>query len=490
MARTLCVWYPEWPLRRPGGLSDEPAQAIGDDGRVEAVNAAAAREGIRRGMRRGEAEGICPRVASIERDRSAEMIAFESVVAAVEGLIPRVEIVEPGLIFVPVAGAVAYYGGEAALVERVVKEIDRVAGDGFRVGLADGPFAAKHAAEAASGVPPVLIVEDNAAFLAALDISAVGREEVVATLRWLGISTLGELARLPGSAVASRFGPVGADAHRIASGRDRAPNPREVPIDSTVVERFSPPLRDLDQAAFVARAMAGRLISTLASIGAAPFRIVVEAEAADGTVRSRTWRSADPLDDRAIAERVRWQLRAWVDGVGAGIRGGLVALRIEPADLSGTGRQLALGEDSHAAAETHRALTEAQAIVGADGLLQAHPQGGREPGEQVAWHRWGEEPIVRRDPEAPWPGRVPGPSPALVPPDRRPFHVEWDGGMPVRVRLGTRWVEVRSWAGPWRRIGRWWRGENPRDQYQIVTSAGAFLCEVDDGGTWLVGIYD
>ncbi len=334
------------------------------------MNAAAAREGIRRGMRRGEAEGICPRVASIERDRSAEMIAFESVVAAVEGLIPRVEIVEPGLIFVPVAGAVAYYGGEAALVERVVKEIDRVAGDGFRVGLADGPFAAKHAAEAASGVPPVLIVEDNAAFLAALDISAVGREEVVATLRWLGISTLGELARLPGSAVASRFGPVGADAHRIASGRDRAPNPREVPIDSTVVERFSPPLRDLDHAAFVARAMAGRLISTLASIGAAPFRIVVEAEAADGTVRSRTWRSADPLDDRAIAERVRWQLRAWVDGVGAGIRGGLVALRIEPADLSGTGRQLALGEDSHAAAETHRALTGGGRSRSCGGILK------------------------------------------------------------------------------------------------------------------------
>ena len=490
MARTLCVWYPEWPLRRPGASQDDPGQAIGVDGRVEAVNAAAFAAGIRRGMRRGEAEGICPLVVTIERDHSAEMLAFEPVVAAIEDLIPNVEVVEPGLVFVPVAGAVAYYGGEGPLVERVVKEIDRMAGDGFRIGLAEGPFAAKHASAVAVGDPPIFIVEDDEAFLASLDISTAGREELVATFRWLGITTLGELARFPRSTVASRFGTAGLNAHRLASGWDRALNPRDLPVDLTVSERFSPPLEDLEQAAFVARAMAGRLVEALASFGAAPFRVVVEAEAADGTIRSRTWLSADPLDDRAIADRVRWQLRAWIDGVGAGIRGGLVGLRIEPAHLSGAGRQLALGEDARVASETHRAFAETQAIVGRDGLLQAHPQGGREPGERVAWHRWGEQPVTRRDPDAPWPGRIPGPSPTLVPPDPQPFHIEWDEGMPVRVRLGSRWVTVRSWAGPWRKVGRWWRGEEPCDQYQIVTSAGAFLCEIRDGETWLTGIYD
>lgn len=490
MARTLCVWYPEWPLRRPGASPDEPGQAIGTDGRVEAVNAAAIAAGIRRGMRRGEAEGICPLVVTIERDYSAEMIAFEPVVTAIEDLIPNVEVVEPGLVFVPVSGAVGYYGGESSLAERVAKEIDRTAGGGFLIGIAEGPFAARQAAARANGIPPILTIEDDEAFLASLDISTVGREELVATFRWLGITTLGELARLPGSAVSSRFGTAGLEAHRLASGRDRAVSPRDLPVDLTVSERFSPPLEDLEQAAFVARAMAGRLVEALASLGTAPFRIVVEAEAADGTIRSRTWLSSDPLDDRAIADRVRWQLRAWIDGVGAGIRGGLVALRIEPANLSGAGRQLSLGEDARAASETHRAFAETQAIVGRDGLLQAHPQGGREPGERVIWHRWGEEPVVRRDPNAPWPGRIPGPSPTLVPPAPQPFHIEWDGGMPSRVRLGSRWVTVRSWAGPWRKVGRWWKGEEPGDQYQIVTSAGAFLCEVRGGEAWLTGIYD
>jgi len=453
------------------------------------VNAAAAAAGIRRGMRRGEAEGICPFVLTIERDPAAEMIAFERVVVAVEDLVPKVEIVEPGLIFVPVEGAVGYYGGERPLVERVGKEIGRVA-DGYRIGLAAGPFAARQAAASAAGDPPVRIVADDAAFLASLDISTAGREEFVATLRWLGITTLGELARLPGGAVASRFGSVGRDAHMLASGRDRSPNPRDLPDDCSVVERFAPPLLDLERVAFVARTMAAELIEGFASVGAAPFRVVITAEAADGTTRSRTWRSADPFDARAIVDRVRWQLKAWADGAGTGIRGGLISLRFDPADLSDAGRQLSLGEDAHTGAETRRALAEVQAIVGVDGLLQAHPQGGRDPGDRVTWHRWGEAPIVRRDPDAPWPGRIPGPSPALLPPDRRALHIEWDGGMPVRVRLGTRWVTVRSWAGPWRRVGRWWRGEESWDRYQIVTSAGAFLCETGGGDAWLIGIYD
>jgi protein ImuB len=113
------------------------------------------------------------------------------------------------------------------------------------------------------------------------------------------------------------------------------------------------------------------------------------------------------------------------------------------------------------------------------------------PQEQVSWRRWG-EPIegVERDPGAPWPGATPSPIPALVPPDPTPLQVEWDASTPVRVRLGARWEPVIGWSGPWRLTGRWWRGESAVDRYQLVTSAGAFLCVVTAGGTFLAGIYD
>jgi protein ImuB len=113
------------------------------------------------------------------------------------------------------------------------------------------------------------------------------------------------------------------------------------------------------------------------------------------------------------------------------------------------------------------------------------------PGEQVLWFRFGEEPApAERDPFAPWPGTTPGPAPALVPPEPMPIDIEWEGGMPNRVRLGTRWEQVVNWAGPWRLLGRWWKGEDAADRYQIVTSAGAFLVIVRGGRTFLAGIYD
>lgn len=478
-------------MRRSDAPQDDPCQIVGEDGLVVAVNQAAGSSGVRIGMRRREAEGICPTVVSLDRDPGIEMAAFEAVVITVEDIVPRVEVVEPGLVMVPVAGAMAYYGGEGALVERVVAGLGNLTGSGFRIGLAAGPFASREAAKQATGDPPVFVVEDDAAFLASLDVASVGREELVATFRWLGITTLGELAGLPRGAIVSRFGRDGLEAHRRAAGEDHVVVPRDLPPDLVVEERFSPPLNDMERAVFASSALANRLIGSLAPHGIAPYRVRVEAEAADGTIRSRTWRSADPFDDTTLADRIRWQLRAWVEGAGAGIRGGLVAIRIEPADLSGEGRQLPIDEDVRSAAETIRALSEVQAIVGPDGLLQASPQGGRDPGERVAWRRWGEEPSVpKRDPDAPWPGRLPAPSPSLVPPGPQPFPVEWDGGMPSRVRLGNRWEPVLSWAGPWRKMGRWWEGESPADRYQIVTSAGAFLCEVRENETWLTGIYD
>ena len=362
-----------------------------------------------------------------------------------------------------------------------------VAGSGAHLGLADGPFAARMAA-GSNGLGPA-IVADTRDFLAHLDVSVLGLEEMAATFKWLGITTLGSLSALPRAAVASRFSTAGLEAHRLASGEDRVVSPRAIPEDLAVEERFDPPLEDLEQAAFVARGLAHRLLAGLQPWGGVPHRVEIDAESAAGKVRSRTWRSADPFSEAEVAERVRWQVRAWVES--GGITGGMVCLRLSPADRSDRGRPLRLGDDVASEAEARRALARAQTLVGPDGVLQARPQGGRDPGERVRWHRWGEDPPApERDPQAPWPGRLPEPSPALVPPRPRPVEVEWDGGFPTRVRLGSRWEPVLAWAGPWRRTGRWWEGEGPADRYQIVTSAGAFLCEAREGVCYLTGVYD
>jgi len=494
--RTLCVWFPEWPLMvldgtGPGYVYEEGHAAGGETQRVAAVNAQASKLGVAKGMGRRAAEALCPIAESKPRDFGIETRLFEPMLIALEDLIPRVEVVEPGLVLVAIEGALRYYGGEDVLVAKV----ESIAGPKARIGSADGPFAARWAAiTAAEGSQ---VIDNDIAFLASLDISAVGREEMIDTFRWLGLNTLGALAGLPREAVASRFGDEGLWAHHLASGEDRSINPRTIPPHLAVEAHYDDPLENLDQVAFSARALSARLMNGLRKEGLAPYRVEIEAESGMGKVRTRVWRSTDPFLEPTLTERVWWQLRAWIEQ--EGVAGGLVRLRLDPSDLSGAGRQLALleavgegweGYDS-TRPEAERALARAQALVGPDAVLQAGRQGGRMPAEQVRWFRFGEEPgQLERDLEAPWPGATPGPAPSLVPPQPTPIDIEWDEGMPTRIRLGSRWEPVLNWAGPWRLLGRWWRGEGAGDRYQIVTSAGAFLIVTDGERSFLAAIYD
>jgi protein ImuB len=466
------------------------------DDRVTGATSDVPAAGVSLGMPRREAEALAPFATVLIRDPGEESRRFEPVVEAIEDMIPRVEVVSPGLVLVPIAGAVRFYGGEQELAERLVDELDRLVGHrrggDVLVGVADGPFAARWAAAVTEvGRPKVVI--DTIAFLSGLDLAAlreqIDGEELIDTFRWLGVSTLGELARLPREALLSRFGNPGLSAHRLASGEDRPVDPREIAPDLAVDAVFEEPLETLDAVAFAARALAERMLRGLRASGVAPHRVSILAEAAEGEPRERIWRSADPFTEKALSDRVWWQLRAWVES--GGVPGGISRLRLAPADLSDEGRQLGLLQDESSRIEAERALARAQTLLGPEGVLQGRAQGGRMPQERVVWSRWGEPPVDQeRDPSAPWPGSTPAPSPALVPPKLQPLEVEWDEGMPARVRLGTRWEPVLTWSGPWRLGARWWTGEEDADRYQLVTSVGAFLCVVAGGRAFLAGVYD
>lgn len=488
----LCVWFPEWPLHRPDAPSDRSFLVV-EPPPVSTVAAASPDlTDVEIGMPRRQAEGLCPDAQVLVRDREEEARRFEPVIQLVEEIVPRVEVADPGLLFVPLSGAVRYYGGEEEVVDLLA---GKLAYQGARLGVADGPFAASLAAKAAKAADPVMVVADTSRFLRGLDVATLaggqdaGAESLVATFRWLGVTTLGALAALPREAIASRFGPGGIEMHRLAHGEDRVVEPRVIPPELAVEMTFEDPLENLDQVAFVARAASVRLINGLVAEGVAPHRVIVGIEAFDGTIRERVWRSNDALTESALSDRVWWQMRAWLEQ--AQVPGGVVRLRLDPSELSGDGRQLAFFEDVAARVEAERAVARAQALLGPASILQAEPQGGRMPGERVMWRRWG-EPVgtPERDPKAPWPGAIPAPSPTLVPVEPPLLEVDWDLGIPVRVRLGTRWEPVLGWAGPWRSTDKWWKGEAPHDRYQIVTAAGAFLCTVEAGRTRLAGVYD
>ena len=177
-ARMLCLWCPDWPVvaarRADPTLQGVPVVVL-DRGFVLAASAEARAEGVRRGLRRREAEVRCPGLVIRPVDSAGEARAFEVLSRAVEVLAPRLALDRPGLLFVPTRGPSRYFGGDEAFAARLLAKVTSVlgatgcadgpqralsatgcAGDGegrsgasARIGIADGVFAARLAARRA-----------------------------------------------------------------------------------------------------------------------------------------------------------------------------------------------------------------------------------------------------------------------------------------------------------------------------------------------------
>src|SRR5215813_14251627 len=120
----MLVWCPDWPVIAAGIVDGVPVHgpvAVLAANRVIACSEAARREGVRRGLRKREAQGRCPRLTVVEHDPARDARAFEPVVAAVEELAPGVEVVRPGACALAARGPASYFGGESAAAERLVE---------------------------------------------------------------------------------------------------------------------------------------------------------------------------------------------------------------------------------------------------------------------------------------------------------------------------------------------------------------------------------
>jgi protein ImuB len=512
--RTLVVWCPDWPVTAAGFDGTTTPVAALFANRVVACSAAARVEGVKRGLRRREAQSRCPELVVLERDLARDARAFEPVVAAVEALTPGVEIVRPGMCALLTRGPSRYFGGDEALAARVLQQVAPAAPE-VRAGIADGPFAATLAARRSLLVDPGQSPSFLAPFPVSALLGAVDRPELVDLLRRLGLRTLGDLATLPATDVLARFGTEGALAHRLARGLDERPVAARVPPpDLAVTNEFDPPADRVDTAAFAAKALADRLGHELTQRGLACTRIVIEAETEHGESLSRVWRHEGPLTPAAMAERVRWQLDGWLNG-SAGMgqpTGGLTILRLIPDEVvGGGGRQDGFwGGAAEGDERAGRALARVQGMLGPEAVTTAVVTGARSPREQVRLVPWGEPRHERRagSAEAPvWPGRVPAPAPAVVPPVPLPAEVVDASGTQVAVSgrgllvssphqvsvEGDRWDPIESWAGPWPIDERWWDppAHRRRARFQLVTSTGvAYLAVLEGRRWWIEAIYD
>jgi protein ImuB len=185
---------------------------------VGPVTAAAELAGVQPGMRLGEALAMCPGLILVEQDPEAVEREWEGVLRRLEDSGFAVEPEEPGRVSFETKGVERLYGGLEAALERALAAVG-TAWDP-RAGAARRRFAALAAASVARPGQALVVADGTEErFLAPLPLSLLPLPpQRYAELEGLGVRRLGELAALPGGAVAERLGPEGRWAWALAQG--------------------------------------------------------------------------------------------------------------------------------------------------------------------------------------------------------------------------------------------------------------------------------
>jgi protein ImuB len=456
----VVVWCPDWPVVAAGAPPDS-LTAVVHANRVVACSPAARAEGVHSGLRRREAQSRCPELELLAHDPARDARAFEPVLVAVEQLTPWVEVLRPGECAFPARGAARYHGGEPALVTTLTTAVKATC----QVGIADGTFAASLAARHGEIVP----AGGSRGFLAPRPVSTLDRPDLADLLVRLGLRTLGDLAALPAADLATRFGPEGARAARLAAGLDEHPRgARRPPPDLRVAAGLEPPADRVDVAAFTAKALADELVARLDRLGLACTRLRIEAETDQGETLSRVWRydpvappprsalgpdpvprspsavGQDPGGSPArmaavMAERVRWQLDGWLTGRTGRPPGALTHLALVPDEVvPDRGRQLGFwGGETETAQRAARALARIQGLLGPEAVHTPRLRGGRDPADRVTLTPASDPPPA-------------APPPSTLAPSIRSPPVPGASGLPRRGRASAQVPDV---PGLPRRVG-------------------------------------
>jgi nucleotidyltransferase/DNA polymerase involved in DNA repair len=176
---------------------------------------------VRPGMRIGEALATCPSLSLVEQDPAAAEHEWEGILRRLEDAGFAVEPAELGCLYFETRGVERLYGGLEPALKRALAAVGSAWDP--RAGAAGRRFAALAAASVARP-GQVLVVSDErtGGFLAPLPLSLLPLErDRQEELEELGVRTVGELAGLPGGAVAERLGPDGRRAWSLARGGER-----------------------------------------------------------------------------------------------------------------------------------------------------------------------------------------------------------------------------------------------------------------------------
>jgi protein ImuB len=489
--RFLCLFFPRLVIDRLE--REDPRRgsfplAVAGQNRAHlylaAVNDAARRAGLRRGMRLADARAILPALQVVPADPEADRRLQARLVRWCGRYSPLAAEDGADGIALDITGCAHLFGGEAALLQTVLAGLGalRFRARGAIAGTAAGAWAL-----ARFGQGAVVADEELAGALDPLPVRALRLcEETAAGLERVGLATIGDLRRVPRDALAARYGPSLPLRLDQALGLAAEPlTPHRPPPPYRAARMFAEPIGATEA---VARALAGLLAEVCQRLekehrGARRFALDccrVDGTAARLEVRtSAASRSAAHLA-RLFAEKL--------DSLDAGF--GIEAMALEAFEIE-------------AAAPAQMALAGCGAPEPPEAPLDEllDRLGQRLGFEQVCRFRIRESFLAESSVElapvgctrpsgAAWPRRRLRPVYLIEPPTPIQIAEMIPGKWPVRIRAAGELHRIVRAEGPERLTPEWW-GERPpawktRDYYRIENERGArfwIFRETGRGGT-------
>ncbi len=479
--RVAYVHLPRFPVQRrvldEPALAREPLALVHETRgalRVAFASGAAQREGVRAGMTLTAARALLPALRDGLYEAVAEAQALSGLAEGFLRFSPAFRPSPPDGLWLD-ASAASLFGGEAGLVEKVEAQA-RAAGYRARVVLASELFTARALARFGAATRACIAPGDSARALAALPLQALEEApDVVASLRALGLSMLGELGALQPTQVVSRLGAQGLRAQRLVHGHDEARLlPAVLPEVVEEVRTLEAPAESLEPLLFALKASLDRLSTRLRGRQRAAVRLTLTLVLEPSGPHPVPLALARPTTDpKLLLDLVRHRLES------VRLDAPVVTLIITVDEsCEDRGQQGVLGDAPAGDAALETVLARLATALGPEALGSPVLADDHRP---EAAHAPGPFRPPRREPgmlaEA---RRAPPPaSPALewqlerpvrlLPGEGEPLEVELDalGALRSARVLGKR-RKVLAIAGPERLGGQWWT-EAPlqRDYYRV-----------------------
>ncbi len=510
--RIACAQIPNYSIavycRENSRLKTQPLAVLGIGGEREGIrelSEVAIKSGIREGMTSVQARGVCPSAIILPQNQELLFLSGAEISKTLLSISPSVETENAGsgLFFLDTRGLLRQNDGHEENLLTKLKDVFRQQGYKVGLGLADRRFTA-FAAAVCEKDQVVVKTGGDRRFLAPLPLCVLPlEEEMASSLATLGLTTLGDLAKLPVSSIERRFGEPGVLLHRIARGLDgnlltlpkeEEDNSERIDFTSGGVTRFHE-LRKLLQSKLVKR------LSELSRSGRGCEELRVVLSLDDGKERELIIRPAQSTGDvQSLLSLVELELFSSLQKksteektLSAPVIE--VLLQVTRSAPLCENQGLLVVSRSASASRVGRVLHRLSQKYGREAV--GTPSQGDSPLPEERFHMELASAMSVMNP--PSTGNEGGIPERMLTAVNRIVHPPWrlQGGKGEREPRSFKWGgivhRVSQCLGPFRASGRWWREPYTRDYYELLTQEGGVyrvFCDLRDGSWYLCGVVD